>query len=255
MGRETNIAWCHHSFNCWWGCEKIDPACKHCYAADFDKRTGRNDWGASAPRRFFGDKHWAEPLAWNIAAIRASERRRVFCMSMGDVFEDRPDLVEYRQRLWRLIRVTPQLDWLLLTKRPENLSAMLPWMGSEVTGYALDDPMPNVRLGVTAGTQKGWDERVAILMSIPAAGYFVSCEPLLERIDTEACGLPRWPDQIIVGGESGGKRRPMEIAWMDEIAVAADRHGSKVFIKQDVALYPGQQGRIPAGLWARKECP
>src|SRR5689334_16021242 len=131
MGAKTKIGWTHHTFNAWWGCHKVSPACKHCYAESFSKRTGHAVWGANAPRRFFGDAHWREPLKWNAAAEKAGERRRVFCGSMMDVFEwhDEPtneQMNAARARLWELIESTPWLDWLLLTKRPENASSVLP---------------------------------------------------------------------------------------------------------------------------------
>src|SRR5207253_8858666 len=105
------------SFNPWWGCSHVSSGCVHCYAEAWAKRTGHRVWGAHGQRRTFGEPHWAEPLAWNAAARRAGERRRVFCASMADVFEDHPALVAERAKLWALIRATPWLDWQLLTKR------------------------------------------------------------------------------------------------------------------------------------------
>ena len=114
MGTETAISWCDHTFNPWWGCVRVSPACQHCYAETFSKRVGLKVWGPESDRRFFGPKHWAEPLKWNTAAVKAGVRRRVFCASMADVFEDRADLLNERLRLFQLIEDTPQLDWLLL---------------------------------------------------------------------------------------------------------------------------------------------
>jgi protein gp37 len=94
MGKETAISWTHHTFNPWWGCQRVSPGCTNCYAETFDKRIGGKHWGPTAPRRFFGPKHWAEPLKWARAAAKAGERHRVFCASMADVFEDRPELIE-----------------------------------------------------------------------------------------------------------------------------------------------------------------
>lgn len=121
MGKDTGITWTDSTFNPWWGCEKVSPGCTNCYAATFDKRVGGDHWGAKAGRRFFGDKHWREPEKWNRDAAKSGERHRVFCASMADVFEDRDDLVQPRIRLFHLISETPNLDWLLLTKRPENI--------------------------------------------------------------------------------------------------------------------------------------
>lgn len=119
MAKNSRIEWTTHTFNPWWGCVKVSPACKHCYAESWAKRVGSNVWGIKAERRFFGDKHWSEPVKWNAAAAASGMRARVFCASMADVFEDRRDLDVHRIRLWKLIEATPRLDWLLLTKRPE----------------------------------------------------------------------------------------------------------------------------------------
>ena len=94
MGEKSAIEWTDHTFNPWWGCTKVSEACKHCYAEAFAKRTGHEIWGDAAPRRFFADKHWDEPKKWDRDAARDGVRRKVFCASMADVFEDRPDLVE-----------------------------------------------------------------------------------------------------------------------------------------------------------------
>jgi hypothetical protein len=103
MGKNSHIEWTHHTFNPWWGCAKVSPACEHCYAESWAKRVGSNVWGRKAPRRFFGDEHWRQPLAWNAEAARRKSRARVFCASMADVFEDRRDLDASRERLWGLI--------------------------------------------------------------------------------------------------------------------------------------------------------
>ncbi len=122
MAKNSQIEWTHHTFNPWWGCTKVSSACDNCYAELWAKRMGHQLWGTAAPRRFFGDKHWQEPLMWNEEAGLASRRERVFCASMADVFE-RSDLDAQRARLWQLIQSTPNLDWLLLTKRPQNVSS------------------------------------------------------------------------------------------------------------------------------------
>ena len=100
MGKDSEIEWTHHTFNPWWGCSKVSPACKNCYAETWAKRVGQNVWGEGSERRFFGEKHWGEPLIWNRAAEAAKQRARVFCASMADVFEDRSDLDQERLKLW-----------------------------------------------------------------------------------------------------------------------------------------------------------
>lgn len=241
MGKDSSIEWCHHTFNPWWGCTKVSAGCDHCYAETFDKRVGGAHWGQDAPRRTFGDKHWAEPLQWQTAALQAGERRRVFCASMADVF-DAEAPVGLLDRLWALIRATPHLDWLLLTKRHGRIARSLPadW---GTTGY------PNVWLGVSVEDQAAADTRIPVLLRIPARVRFLSCEPLLGPVDLSRfhigwsecvnCGKGWDPNEdyplgsdrscnecdgaiaivghhlhwIICGGESGPRSRPMHPDW------------------------------------------
>jgi protein gp37 len=205
MAKNSSIEWTHHTFNPWWGCTKVSPGCKHCYAETFSRRIGIAIWGPRAERRLFGDAHWREPIKWNAEATRIGSRRRVFCASMADVFENRPELDQVRQRLWTLISNTPALDWLLLTKRPERVSKVVPW----------GETWPaNVWLGVTVENQHWAEKRIPILLSLPAAVRFLSCEPLLGPLD-----LTNWMrgnsrvDWVIAGGESGHKARPMNPGW------------------------------------------
>src|SRR5580704_1530647 len=116
MGQNSSIEWTDHTFNPWWGCTKVSPACQNCYAELWAKRMGHQVWGNHTPRRFFTNHHWNEPLIWNQDARNTKHRRRVFCASMADVFERKPELTSWRERLWTLINATPWLDWLLLTK-------------------------------------------------------------------------------------------------------------------------------------------
>lgn len=232
MGVDSKIQWTHHTFNAWWGCARVSPGCEHCYAEAFAKRTGKAAWGVKEPRRFFGDAHWNEPLKWDRAAKKAGERHRVFCSSMADVFEDRADLIEPRARLWKLIDDTPNLDWLLLTKRPENLARMVPWM-------AVNPPTPwgNVWLGATAEDQRRLEERAPHLLGVPAVVRFLSCEPLLGPLLLGGA-LPTgeadvWHvDWVIVGGESGPGARPYDLAWPRSIIEQCRAAGVPVFHKQ-----------------------
>lgn len=202
MAKNSKIEWTHHTFNPWWGCTKISPGCDFCYAETWALRVGSAVWGARAERRFFSDAHWKEPLRWNQEAANDRQRRRVFCASMADVFENRPELDPWRDRLWDLIARTPWLDWLLLTKRPSLVARYVPW----------EQAWPsNVWLGVTVEAQEWVEQRLPHLVTLPAAVRFLSCEPLLgplalhpylERID--------W---LIAGGESGLRARPMNPEW------------------------------------------
>lgn len=298
--RETKIEWCRHTFNPWWGCVKVSPGCTNCYAEAFDRRTHGTErhtdargvvrephWGKDAPRRFFGDAHWRQPIAWNRAAEKAGERHRVFCASMADVFEDRPDLVGPRFRLMNLVWQTQQLDWLLLTKRPENIGRMLveaaAWgrANTSLNHIALHEwgeghgkPFPNVWLGTTVENQEQADRRIPHLLRVPVAVRFLSVEPLLGPVDLRHIVLPDsdgtldalsgdWGrtlkivggpriDWVIVGGESGPGARPCDVAWIRSVVMQCREAGVPCFVKQDSGRLPGQQGRIPADLWIKE---
>jgi protein gp37 len=143
-------------------------------------------------------------------------RQRVFCASLADVFEDRPDVFFWRDDLFRLIEQTPNLDWLLLTKRPENIKRTLP---------------DNVWIGVSVENQAMADKRIPVLLTVPAKIRFLSCEPLLGSLDLPVLmrdNLGTWNERInwvIAGGESGPEARPMDPRWMrslrDQCQVAA----------------------------------
>lgn len=217
MGIDTKIQWAHHTFNPWWGCVRVSPGCVRCYAETFDRRVSGvagSHWGATSERRFFGDKHWNEPLKWNKEAIAAGERRRVFCASMADVFEARADLVEPRARLYRLIEATPGLDWMLLTKRPENIGGV-PFL-------------PNVWLGTTV-EDVARKSRIDLLRNVPARIRFLSIEPLLEDLGRlELWGI----DLVIVGGESGHNARPCEVSWIRSVRDQCVAARVACFVKQ-----------------------
>ena len=211
MAKNSKIEWTHHTFNPWWGCTKVSAACKHCYAENWAKRVGAKVWGAKATRRFFSDTHWRQPVLWNRDAMAEQIRSRVFCASMADVFEKRRELDAWRDRLWALIKETPWLDWLLLTKRPENIGDLVPWTG---------DWPRNVWLGATVESQRWVERRLPALLRHKSAVRFLSCEPLLGKIDLQdwlhgVAGDDLLPiDWVIAGGESGGRARPMHPNWV-----------------------------------------
>lgn len=222
MGKHSHIEWTHHTFNPWWGCAKVSPACKHCYAETLANRFGGAIWGVRGERRFFGKAHWDEPLKWNTEAVRQKTRYRVFCASMSDVFEDRRDLDEERLKLWALIAKTPSLDWLLLTKRPEHVQKLTPW--------GKDWP-ENVWLGTSVENQEWADKRLPVILSIPAKIRFLSCEPLLGPLDIghfTKKGI-HW---IIAGGESGPGSRPMHPDWVRGLRDLSARQGVAFHFKQ-----------------------
>ena len=209
MAKNSSIEWTDHTFNPWWGCTKVSPACRNCYAEAWANRLGKDVWGANSPRRFFGDEHWLEPIRWSFEAFADRARRRVFCASMADVFEARTELVEPREKLWALIELTPNLDWLLLTKRPHNIKRMSPW----------GDLWPeNVWVGTTVENQHWAEVRLPHLLAIPARRRFLSCEPLLGLLNlrkwVSLSGTGLYPiDWVIAGGESGPNARPMLPSW------------------------------------------
>lgn len=251
MGYETAISWCDRTFNVWWGCEHAErepgsaepaPECLNCYAESFDHRLGGEHWGPGSPPRFFGDKYWAKPLAWNAAAEKAGVRAKVFCSSMADWAQLHPDpVIRSRQeaemfKLWRLIRQTPWLDWLMLTKRIDRAAGLLPWHGIDP-----DPAWPNVWIGTTCGARSSlW--RIDELRRVPAAVRFVSCEPLIDHIsDSEwdrALGMSvagEFPiDWLIVGDESAApsKRRAAQLDWVRTARDAAERNGVAFHFKQ-----------------------
>lgn len=234
MGERTAISWCDHTFNAWEGCEKISPGCKFCYAAELNKwlRKGEN-WGPSTPRRFFGNAHWAKPIAWDRAAKEAGVRRRVFCSSVADVFEDHPDVEDARERLWRLIDETPNLEWLLLTKRPENVAVMIPWLDD--VDYGDEGAPANVWLGVTAENEEWALRRLPEQRKLHDyfAKLFVSYEPALGRIDWQRhFAHDVRPDWVIFGDESGRSRRPAELDWARETRDACAAAGVAFHFKQ-----------------------
>ena len=228
MSKHTGIEWCDHTFNIAWGCMKVSPGCAHCYAETFaDQRLGLGVFGpaATTTRRTFGVKHWNDPLRWDRAAAKAGVRRRVFCSSMCDVFEDNPAIDLERAKLWPLIRATPHLDWLLLTKRPERLVTELPkgWGN----GYR------NVWLGTSIESQE-YVDRAQHLRAVPATVRFLSCEPLLGAVDLfPVLDTPDTEiDWVIVGGESGPGARPMDLEHARDIRDACSAFKVPFFLKQ-----------------------
>lgn len=248
MGKDSRIEWTHHTFNPWWGCVKVSPACDHCYAESWAKRVGSDVWGAEAPRRFFSDTHWKEPLKWNRDAQAEGVRRRVFCASMADVFENRPDLVEPRRRLLELIEATPMLDWLLLTKRIHLVKKLLP------KGYQL--PL-HVWIGTTIENDEYARKRLKYLLEIESPSVrFVSCEPLLSPIDLAPYLKPNERgirvDWVIAGGESGHGSRPMDPAWPESLQKQCAAAKVPFHFKQWGHWAPANTLEVPHGYPAHK---
>lgn len=255
--RDTAIQWCHHTFNAWIGCTKVSPGCKNCYAEALDRRWGNARWGKGAARERTSATYWRGPLSWNARAAKAGERHRVFCASLADVFDTEVN-PQWRVELLHLIlNKTPHLDWLLLTKRPENILPLLEqvWMANqtgttdEVRAWLDGTPPKNVWLGTTVEDQQRARERIPQLLQVPAAVHFLSCEPLLERVDLRPyLSLPsrvvvpdsvpvkymRIPhiDWVIVGGESGPGARPFNAGWARHVVAQCRAERTAVFVKQ-----------------------
>ena len=185
MGAITRIAWCDATFNPWVGCLRVSTACDRCYAAGLSWRYGWRDgkgrdlWDVSADRKRTSSAYWRGPLRWSERAQAEGTRRRVFCASMADVFDNKVP-TSWRVDLWSLIRSTPALDWFLLTKRPQNIRDMLPTDWGE--GW------PHVWLGTTTENQEEANRRIPHLVAIPAAVRFLSVEPMLEPVDVAPAG-------------------------------------------------------------------
>jgi protein gp37 len=258
VGKETGIEWCDHTFNPWRGCTKVSAGCAHCYAEATSRRNPAilGEWGPLGRRVVAVESGWAKPPAWDRDAARDGERRRVFCASLADVFEDRPELVGPRSRLFALIEGCRHLDWLLLTKRPGGIMDRLRECGDPPGGLASQwlagDPPANVWLGTSIEDQGRADERIPILLAIPAAVRFLSVEPLLGPIDFPTLAGISW---TIVGGESGPGARPCDVGWVRSIVGQCRSAGVAPFVKQDSGPKSGRQGRIPDDIWAIKEFP
>lgn len=201
MSENSGIVWTDHTFNPWIGCTKVSQACDFCYAEAWDKRFKGERWGPHAPRT--RTKTWGTPVKWQKQAKAEGRRYRVFVASLADVFDNHRSIdPSWRRELWALIRSCPDLDFLLLTKRPENIEKFLPddWGN----GY------PNVWLGATVENQKAAD-RVGALTRVPAVVHFLSMEPLLGPVDlSEHIGGLEW---VIAGGESGKSHRVPDPDW------------------------------------------
>jgi protein gp37 len=215
MGVDSKIEWTTHTFNPWRGCTKVSEGCRNCYA---DAQAKRNPgtlgvWGAQGTRVVASESMWSQPLKWDREAKKAGERRRVFCASMADVFEGPgtmppesvPEIRKARVRLFNLIGWTPHLDWLLLTKRPQNIRPILSdllrkWDGTPRTAHVETSlarevwagvfglvnggrVQSNVWLGTSVENQDAANQRIPHLLNIPAAVHFLSCEPLLGPVD------------------------------------------------------------------------
>jgi protein gp37 len=249
---KTSIGWTDHSINpirarhritgkVGHHCVKTSPGCAHCYSSGMQERL------FGAPPFSTAEAQHMEPFL-DLKKLAEVRRRRTptryFWCDMTD-FCGAWVLPEWQAACFATMAATPRHIHMLLTKRPERLAACLPadW-GS---GY------PHVWLGVSVENRR-WLRRLDTLFGVPAVVHFASFEPLLGDLGDLSPWLPllAWG---IVGGESGPKRRPMELAWLLRIVAQCQAAGVATFVKQDTALKPEQQGRIPDDIWQIKQFP
>jgi len=265
MAENTGIAWTKSTFNPWIGCTKVGPGCDNCYAETMDKRSvfkGVQHWGAGVSRMRTSDANWNKVRQWNKQAPNTEFAGRkgfwpVFCASLADVFDNEVP-VQWRRDLFDLIELTPNLTWLLLTKRIGNVFAMV----SEARSHDWLAGRNNVWLGATVVNQEEADRDIPKLLKIPAKVRFLSIEPMLGTIDLAkyfaplcdagsiqhphlnagttcpfcqgttvkgGCQSLHW---VIVGGESGSKARPMRPEWVCSMRDQCAASGVPFFFKQ-----------------------
>ena len=230
MGETTKIGWTDHTFNPWVGCTKVSAACDNCYAEKWAARAGRDVWGHGKPRQ--RTKTWGEPVKWDEAARLAGVRRRVFCASLADVF-DAEVPPEWRSDLFALIDKTPNLDWLLLTKRPKVMADF--FCGRQVPA--------NVWAGTTVESQSMARARIGELRKVGARIRFLSVEPMLEEVSPDLDGI-HW---VICGGESGPGYRRINPAWVRSLRDQCTAAGVTFFFKQWGGRTPEAGGKILDG--------
>lgn len=241
----TLIEWAHHTFNMWWGCSKVSAGCKNCYAESFSSRLGMRLWGPNHGIKPASEDYIKQPYKWDKAAEKSGLPTRVFSNSMSDVFERHAELPPLRAKLFEIIKDTPNLTWMLLTKHPDNIADMIP--------NSWHESFPNnVWIGTSVeGPESLW--RLDYISSIPSPVHFVSIEPLLAPLAAELARFwatrshldDRKPWWLLIGGESGNNARQMDVAWASElISLARDYQ----FARFTVIPYVKQLGSV----WAKE---
>lgn len=250
MAENSKIEWTDHTFNPWVGCTKVSPACDGCYAeAMMDLRYGRVEWGApgkgNGTRSRTAPSTWKQPIKWNRDAAATGTRPRVFCASLADVFDNQVP-PEWRADLFELIRITPNLIWLLLTKRPQNIVKMVHDSGA-IAGNGTRYLPRNAAIGTTCEDQERAERNLTSLLH---AAYetgplftFGSFEPLLGPINISLY-LRTAPalDWVIAGGETDQgkhKARPSNPEWIRSLRDQCKRAGTPFHFKQWGEWLPG----------------
>ena len=263
MAENSAIEWTDHTFNPWIGCTKVGPGCEHCYAEILATTRLAIEWGPGAPRRHTAASTWQQPRRWDRKAAATGVRQRVFCASLAAVFDNEVPAT-WRAELFELIHDTPNLDWLLVTKRIGNAAKMAEAAG----GWPA-----NVWLGATIVNQVEADRDVSKLIAISGPRYrFLSMEPLLGPVDLTRVQAPRFVPEdseldwkfdalatgsyyefedslgywesgdgpqrdhqiewVIVGGESGPDARPMHPGWVIPLRDQCEAAGVPFLFKQ-----------------------
>lgn len=177
MAENSSIEWTDHTWNPWYGCQKVSSGCTHCYMFHKMKQYGKDPNTVQRSKTTFN-----KPLGW----AKRYPGQRVFTCSWSDFFHPAADL--WRAEAWDVIRRTPELHYLILTKRPELAGARLPgdW----------GDGWPHVWIGASIENQAVARMRLRDLLKIPAHHRFLSLEPLLEYIDLIAAA-PAVEDETV----------------------------------------------------------
>lgn len=237
---ETKIAWADYSWNPWYGCHKVSQGCKNCYMFREQKMYGRDPEVVVKGKTTFD---W--PLKW-MKQVRAGNAKpgRVFTCSWSDWFIQEADMI--RDEAWEIIRQTPEMTYMILTKRPERIAECLPgdW----------GDGWPNVWLGVSCEDQENAARRVPLLLDIDARVKFVSAEPLLQEVELFYwLGNRSWRhgvDWVIAGGESGPNARPMAADWVCSLRDQCQLAGVPFFFKQWGGKLPGGDRLLEGREWS-----
>ena len=226
MAENSGISWTDNTFNPWIGCTKVSPACDFCYAETWDNRFKGERWGPKAARTRTKIRNWNKVRKWDRLAAESGAKTIVFTASLADIFDNHKSILpEWRSDFWALVRETPNLSWMLLTKRPQNIKRYLPDDWGD--GYA------NVALGASAENQEETDRRTPVLMDVPAACRFLSMEPLLGPVSLPADILrPDGISYLIAGGESGAFARKTNPDWIRSVRDQAHGAGIGFHFKQ-----------------------
>lgn len=278
MSHNTKIEWCDHTFNPWEGCQETGPGCDHCYARAMNARFNHGvaiNFGPGAPRRRTSAANRALPRRWNAQAdafmAQHGRRQRVFALSLGD-WADNQVPIEWLVDFLEVVRTTPGLDWLLLTKRIGLVKSRLhqanayvvdnwPAVDAQPLSQWLTDwleggfPPANVWLGATIASPEEAGRDIPKLLNTPALIRFLSMEPLLadvrlgsflQRSPSAAFlagrakpDMPDWTrigstaiDWVIVGGESGAGARPIHPDWIRSLRDECVAAGVPFLFKQ-----------------------